>query len=141
MRAWVRFWGAFFQKKGHFACWHPLNRCHFYPFLTKIFFSEPRALDWVQWSQPINAQNRPCLVTQFSKYKVKIRMVTLKISQKFRYNVNTHTTKYIQNCYFFCPSNKTYFFYKQLGSGLHPESCLYFHSFRSSKLLSGSLVV
>ena len=32
------------------------------------------------------------------------------------------------------------FFYKQLGSGFSPQSCLYFPSFRGSKLLNGCLV-
>ena len=33
------------------------------------------------------------------------------------------------------------FFYKELGSGLSPQSCLYFQGFRGSKLLNGCLVV
>ena len=33
------------------------------------------------------------------------------------------------------------FFYKQLESGLSPESCLYFHGFRGSKSLNDCLVV
>ena len=33
-----------------------------------------------------------------------------------------------------------YFFYKQLGSGLNRQSCLYFQGFRGSKLLNGYLV-
>ena len=32
-------------------------------------------------------------------------------------------------------------FYKQLGSGLSTQSCLYFQGFRGSKLLNGCLVV
>ena len=35
----------------------------------------------------------------------------------------------------------TLFFYKQLGSGLSPQSCLYFQGFWVSKLLNGCLVV
>ena len=35
----------------------------------------------------------------------------------------------------------TLFFYKQLGSCLGPQSCLYFQGFRDSKLLNGCLVV
>ena len=34
-----------------------------------------------------------------------------------------------------------HFFYKQLGSGLSPQSCLYFEGFGDSKLLNGCLVV
>ena len=33
------------------------------------------------------------------------------------------------------------FFYKRLGSGLSPQSCLYFQGFWGSKLLNGSLIV
>ena len=33
------------------------------------------------------------------------------------------------------------FFYKQLGSGLSPQSCSYFQVFWGSKLLNGCLVV
>ena len=32
-------------------------------------------------------------------------------------------------------------FYKQLGSDLSPQSCLYFQSFQGSELLNGCLVV
>ena len=35
----------------------------------------------------------------------------------------------------------TSFFYKQLGSGLSPQGCLYFQGFWDSKLLNGCLVV
>ena len=35
----------------------------------------------------------------------------------------------------------TYFVYKQLGSGLNPQSCLYFQGFGGSKLLNGCLIV
>ena len=35
----------------------------------------------------------------------------------------------------------TLFFYKRLGSDLCPQSCLYFQSFRDSRLLNGCLVV
>ena len=35
---------------------------------------------------------------------------------------------------------RLHLFYKQLGSGLRPQSCLYFQGFRSSKLLNGCLV-
>ena len=35
----------------------------------------------------------------------------------------------------------TYFFYKQLGSGLSPQSCLYVQGFGGSKLLNGCFVV
>ena len=37
-----------FLKAENFVCLHPLNRCFFYPFLMKIFFSKYRALDQVQ---------------------------------------------------------------------------------------------
>ena len=33
------------------------------------------------------------------------------------------------------------FFYKQLGLGLSPQSCLFFQCFWDSKLLNGGLVV
>ena len=33
------------EANKHFVCLHPINRCHFYPFLIKIFFSKLRALD------------------------------------------------------------------------------------------------
>ena len=36
--------------------------------------------------------------------------------------------------------NYTDFFYKQLGSGLSPKSCLYFQGFGRSKLLNDCLV-
>ena len=42
------FFRANFMKKRHFVCLQPLNKCHFYPFLMKIFFSKLRALDWVR---------------------------------------------------------------------------------------------
>ena len=54
------FCGTFFGKKGHFACSESLNKCHFEPFLTKIFFSKLRGIDWVQQLHPLNIQNRPC---------------------------------------------------------------------------------
>ena len=38
-------------------------------------------------------------------------------------------------------SMKVHFFYKQLGSGLGPQSCLNFQGFRGLKLLNGYLVV
>ena len=38
-------------------------------------------------------------------------------------------------------SRYTYFFYKQLESGLSPESCLYSQGVRGSKLLNLCLVV
>ena len=42
-----------FRKKGHFVCLHPLNRCHFYPFLIKnIFFKTQQ--------HPIKVYNRLC---------------------------------------------------------------------------------
>ena len=34
-----------------------------------------------------------------------------------------------------------HFFYKQLGSGTSPQSCLYFQDFQGPKLLGGCLVV
>ena len=37
--------------------------------------------------------------------------------------------------------NYTNFFYKQLGSGLSPQFCLYFDGFWGSKLLNGCLEV
>ena len=33
------------------------------------------------------------------------------------------------------------FFYKQVGSGLSPQICLYFQGFRGSKLLNDCLIV
>ena len=41
------FYGKISEKR-HYVCLHPLNRCHFYPFLMKIYFSKLRALDWVR---------------------------------------------------------------------------------------------
>ena len=39
-----------------------------------------------------------------------------------------------------CIRNLRYIFFKQLGSGLSPQSCLYFQGFRGSKLLNGFFV-
>ena len=42
------FFAARFLKKGHFVYLYPLNRCHFQPFLIKIFFSKFWALHCVR---------------------------------------------------------------------------------------------
>ena len=42
---------------------------------------------------------------------------------------------------FVCALRIKYIFYKQLGSGLSRQSCLYFQGFRGSKLLNGCLAV
>ena len=73
---------ANFMKKMYFVCLHPLNRCHFYPFLMKIFFSKLMALDCVRLSHPIKVFKWPWLVWNMS-VKMYIQWCLVKWQQIF----------------------------------------------------------
>ena len=62
-----------------------------------------------------------------------IDFVSLFLTDEFVEIISEQTNLYAEQY--------TLIFYKQLGSGLSPESCLYFQGFRGSKLLNGCLVL
>ena len=57
------------------------------------------------------------------------------IRENFEPLISFQTQKSFEKIYY------NTFFYKQLGSGLSPQSCLYFQDFWGSKRLNGCLVV
>ena len=69
----------------------------------------------------------------------------IALSQKFDYVLNTPLKMYYitpVKIFLICSLfSKLHFFYKQLGSGLSPQRCLYFQNFRGSNLLKDCLVV
>ena len=102
-----------------------------------------KSMDWFPYDIGLRHER----VNYFTGLKLSIKtnssLVILMMPQPRNCNLGSRRPQILQ---FFAgvPQNEDLLcppLYRQLGSGINPQSCLYFHGFLGSELLNGCLVV